>query len=162
MIPFNTVHTHIYQHHLEITDYVKDHDLAVLFKEVNVSLDKYKKHLFKYDATLVIPAYDSWETRRLYEASYCKCVPLLYIQNEAAKVVFEKQGYVHDETCITFTKKEELLDLDLNDYDLEAIREAGFKLVKKRHTYVARVKELLDKIDYKKIERNNKLRRQIK
>lgn len=151
MMTFNTVHYQIYRHHLEIIDFVKKKNLATEFREINVSLDAYKKHLFQFEATLIIPAWDSWETRRLYEASYCKCVPLLFIQNENARKVFEMQGYKDGETCITFTKKEDLLHLDLRNYNLNLIRAKGHEMVKQRHTYRARILELLDKININKI-----------
>lgn len=151
MMTYNTVHYIVYHHHLAIIDYVKKLNLAAEFREVNESLDAYKKHLFQFDATLIIPAWDSWETRRLYEASYCRCVPLLYLQNENARKVFEKQGYVHGETCITFTRKEDLVKLELRDYDLELIRRNGYRLVKNHHTYRARILELLNKIDINSI-----------
>lgn len=147
MMTYNTVHYLIYHHHLEIIDYVKRYNLAGEFREVNQALDAYKKHLFEFDATLIIPAWDSWETRRLYEASYCGCVPILFIQNENARKVFEKQGYVHGETCITFARKEDLASLDLKDYDLERMRKEGLRMVKRKHTYRARILELLEKIN---------------
>ena len=147
MMEFNTYHYQIYDHHKNIIDFVEKYNLASRFKRVNYSLDSYKQHLFKYDATLLIPAWDSWETRRLYEASFCGCVPVLYIQNKNAKKVFLAQGYKDGETCITFSDKADLLDLDIYDYDLKKIRKKGQELVLAKHTYKARIKELLKKID---------------
>lgn len=92
---------------------------------------------------MIIPAWDSWETRRLYEASYCECVPILYIQNNNAKRIFYKLGYINGETCITFRNKNDLLDLNIYDYNLEMIRKKGKEMVLKRHTYKTRAKELM-------------------
>ena len=144
MMTYNSVHYKIYKHHYDIIKVVKQMGLASLFKEVNTSLNTYKKHLFEYDATLIIPAWDSWETRRLYEASYCKCVPILYVQNEFAREIFARQGYIHNKTCITFSNISELIHLELKDYDLASIRSAGHSLVKKRHTYKSRILNILE------------------
>ena len=136
----------IYRHHKEIIDFIEKYFLASEFRRVNVELGEYKKHLFEFDATVIIPAWDSWETRRLYEASYCGCVPLLYIQNDNARAVFEGQGYIDGKTCITFRDKRELMRLNIYNYDLDYIRKNGKELVLKRHTYEARIKELISKI----------------
>lgn len=159
MMKYNNVHYQIYAHHLDIMEYVRKHNLAGKFWEVSDGLDGYKRHLFECDATMIIPAWDSWETRRLYEASYCKCVPLLYIQNDNARRVFEEQGYKHGKTCIYFRDKHELDTLNIYDYDLDEIREEGYKMVKERHTYEARVLELLQKIDYEQILLKNDIRK---
>jgi len=155
---YNNTHFQIYKHHVDIINFIDKYNLAKGFRHVNRSLEDYKRHLFEYDATLIIPAWDSWETRRMYEASFCKCVPLLYIQNENARNVFKKQGYIHGKTCITFTKKEELLILDIYEYDLDKIRKNGYELVKNRHTYKARILELFRLIDVNSIlTKNGKL-----
>ncbi len=161
MMQFNSFHYFVYHKHLEIINFIEKHNLAAEFRVVNPELNEYKQHLYQFDATLVIPAWDSWETRRLYEASYCKCVPILYIQNKNARRVFEMQGYVHGETCITFKDKESLLNLNIYDYDLDAIREKAYELVIKNHTYEARVKELFEKIDVNNIVLHNTLNRFI-
>jgi len=162
MMGFNNTHYQIYQHHAEIMDYIKKHNLATKFWEVSDGMDGYKKHLFEFDATVIIPAWDSWETRRLYEASYCRCVPILYIQNSNAVKVFQAQGYSHGKTCLTFDRKEDLLDLELDDYDLEKIRDNGYKLVTQRHTYRARIAEFLEKIDIDQILINNGKEEEVK
>ena len=105
MMKNNSYTYQIYQHHKEIMEFTYKWDIALEFRDVNKELDDYKKHLMEFDATFVIPAWDSWETRRLYEASYCGCVPILYIQDANARIVFEKQGYIDGVTCITFTNK---------------------------------------------------------
>ena len=152
MMKFNTYHYQIYMHHKDIIDYVEKHNISAKFCRVNYSLDTYKQHLFKYDATLIIPAWDSWETRRLYEASYCGCVPILYIQNKNAQRVFHKLGYINKETCITFKTKEELKDLNIYEYDLEKIRKNGKDMVLARHTYEKRVSELMHLLDSNYVE----------
>lgn len=142
MMTFNTYHYEVYHRHKEIIDFIEEHNLAAKFTRKNYELDAYKQHLYKFDATLIIPAFDSWETRRLYEASYCECVPVLYIQNDNARKVFKDQGYINGETCITFNNKEDLLDLNIYDHDLEKIRKKGKKMVLSHHTYDRRVYEL--------------------
>lgn len=159
MMRFNNVHYQIYCHHSQIIQFVNDNKLASEFREINESLDAYKKHLFEFDATLIIPAWDSWETRRLYEASFCKCVPIVYIQNENARKVFKAQGYINGKTCITFDNLTELHGLNIYDYNLDTIREQGYEMVKTRHTYKARVQELFNKIDTDNIETKNILRK---
>ena len=162
MMAHNTTHYIVYKRHYEIIEFIKKNELALEFREINESLDEYKEHLFKFDATMIIPGWDSWETRRLYEASYCKCVPILYIQNHSAEQIFKDQGYIHNETCITFTTFSELEKINLGDYNLIKIRKNGFKLVTEKHTYEARVLELFEKIDIKQILLINSLNRFIK
>lgn len=141
---YNNNYTYeIYHKHREIIDYIEKWDLALGFRHVNEELDDYKKHLFEFDATVIIPGWSSWETRRLYEASYCDCVPILYIEDDNARAVFGKQGYIDGETCITFTKKHKLMRLNIYNYDLDYIRKKGRDLVVKRHTYEVRIKELI-------------------
>lgn len=149
MMPHNNIHFQIYEHHKRIIDFVEKHGLASEFRRINKSLGEYRKHLHLYDATLIIPAWDSWETRRLYEASYCKCVPILYIQNENARKVFAAQGYIHTKTCLTFDHEEDIFTLTNNmakNFDLSKIQNNGFKLVSEKHSYKARIIELMKKL----------------
>lgn len=137
----------IYHYHKKIIDFAEKWGICTEFRSVNPDLDDYKRHLFEFEATLIIPGWDSWETRRLYEASYCGCIPILYLQNENARAVFESQGYIEGKTCITFNNDRSLLRLNLNDYDLERIRKNGRELVLERHTYETRINELISKIN---------------
>jgi len=157
MMKYNSTHYRVYKHHYDIIKYIEKHNLASEFREVNESFEEYKYHLRRFEGTVIIPAWDSWETRRLYEASINRCVPILYIQNHIARDIFEKQGYIHGETCITFENCQELADLDLNDYNLESIRKKGQRLVRKRHTYKSRILQLCEEIDiFKKMEEKGK------
>jgi len=164
MMPFNNVHYQIYHHHKRIIDYIEKNNLATEFRRVNTSLQEYRQHLYQFDATVIIPAWDSWETRRLYEASFCKCVPLLYIQNENARKVFAAQGYIEGETCITFEDEsylEYLKEFMYNDYDFDSIRKKGYELVTHRHTYKARIVELAEKLKFDDVYVRNKLYKQL-
>lgn len=147
MMENNNYTYEIYHKHKQIIDFIEKWGLTTEFRRVNKELADYKRHLFEFEATLIIPAWDSWETRRLYEASYCGCVPVLYIQNDNARAVFESQGYIDGKTCIVFNNERSLIQMSIYDYDLEKIRKNGKELVLKRHTYEARINELISKLN---------------
>lgn len=162
MINFNSIHRTIYWHHVEIMEFIEEYDVAEYFQEVSGGIADYRAILARSEAIFIIPAWNSWSTRRLFEASLYRTIPVIFIQNDAAKKVFNELGYKHGETCIMFYNKEELLDLHLYEYDVKSIQEAGFKMVMKRHTYKARAQELLNKINIKSILLKGLLRKLLK
>lgn len=162
MINFNSIHRAIYLHHVEIMDFIYEHEIAEYFQEVSGGIEDYRDVLARSEAIFIIPAWNSWSTRRLFEASLYRTIPVIFIQNKDAKKVFNELGYIHNETCIMFEHKEELLDLDIYEYDVEAIQDAGFKMVMERHTYKARAQELLNKINISSILLKGVLRKLIK
>jgi len=135
-----------------IKDWARDNDLITVFENApKIPFEMYKYLIERSEGVLICPGLNAYITRKCYEAGVCRCVMVVWVQNDKAQKVYDDWGLIDCFNCFLFRSKEDLIRIseiirseEPNDVELkEGIKDNAYKWATENHTYHVRASQLL-------------------
>lgn len=115
--------------------------------EEPVDMEHYKELIRTCEAVIVDGGALGWYTRRVFELSACKTVPVIRIFFQKQLDFYKKEGLIDGENCLFFKTIEDLKDIvdniESRHFNLKEIGEKAYEW-SKDHTYVKVAQKLIN------------------
>ena len=135
--------------HWEITNYIQSRNLCLCLDdlgEVSATVTELNQSYARAQHMVLTAFNGVYIGRKVFECLASKCIPIIWVENDNAKLCLESLGFKHKVNCYFYHKKEELDYLTKLKYD-PSIAENGYNLLLENHTFNHRALQLMNIIE---------------